>query len=134
MNALNWITLRELLAIRHEVSRANGIQRGILNAGGVYSAVRRPFTSYAGEALFPSLLEKVAALIHSLIAFHPFKDGNVPTALVAADVCLRLNGRRLAPSVAVEPFFWSIARGERDVPAIATWLEANVEAWDEETP
>jgi len=77
--------------------------------------------------LFLDLVSKVAALIHSLIAFHPFLDGNKRTALVAADVCLRLNGYRLVPSEQIEPFFWSVARGENDVNQIAQWLSTHVQ-------
>jgi death-on-curing protein len=61
--------------------------------------------------------------------FHPFADGNKRTALVASDICLRLNGYRLVPSEAVEPFFWAIARGEKDVEEIAIWLQSHVEPW-----
>jgi len=85
------------------------------------------FTAFAGEELFLDLVSKVAALIHSLIAFHPFLDGNKRTALVAADVCLRLNGYRLVPSEQIEPFFWSVARGENDVNQIAQWLSTHVQ-------
>jgi len=80
-------------------------------------------------ALFPDLVSKVAALIHSIIAFHPFADGNKRTALVAADVCLRLNGYRIVPSEEVEPFFWAVARGEREVDGIAQWLRSHTEPW-----
>ena len=73
--------------------------------------------------LFPDLTAKVAAQIHAISSYHPFVDGNKRTALVAADVCLRLNGYRLTNSDDVEPFFWSIARGERSVADIETWLK-----------
>ncbi len=45
------------------------------NPGGLESVLERPFTSLGGVALFPDLVSKVAALIHSIIAFHPFADG-----------------------------------------------------------
>ena len=68
-------------------------------------------------------MAKVAAQIHAISSYHPFVDGNKRTALVAADVCLRLNGYRLADSDKVESFFWSIARGEQSVVDIESWVK-----------
>jgi len=56
-------------------------------------------------------------------------DGNKRTALVAADVCLRLNGYRIIPSEEVEPFFWAVARSEREIDGIAEWLRVHTEPW-----
>lgn len=123
---MNWISLSELVIIHHRVIEETGGLPGVTNPGALESALARPFTAFAGEELFPELVSKVAALIHSLIAFHPFLDGNKRTALIAADVCLRLNGYRLVPSEQIEPFFWSIARGENDVNQIAQWLTTHV--------
>ena len=126
---MNWITLGELLLIHARVIDETGGVRGVINVGGLESALARPFSSFGGTELFADLTDKVAALIHSLIAFHPFADGNKRVALVAADVCLRLNDRRLVPSDVVEPFFWSIARGEQTIESIAAWLAQRVEPW-----
>ena len=68
-------------------------------------------------------MAKVAAQIHAISSYHPFVDGNKRTALVAADVCLRLNGYRLADSDDIESFFWSIARGEQSLENIGAMVE-----------
>ncbi|OGL06975.1 MAG: hypothetical protein A3I03_05000 [Candidatus Rokubacteria bacterium RIFCSPLOWO2_02_FULL_68_19] len=112
------------------IAEAGGLH-GITNPGGLESALARPFTAFGGQELFLDLWGKVAALVHSVIAFHPFADGNERTALVAADVCLRLNGFRLVPSGEVEPFFWAVARGEKAIEEIAAWLKAHSEPWQE---
>ena len=124
---MNWVSLRELLIIHEQVIAETGGMPGIMNPGALESALARPFTAFDGIELFPDLVSKVAALIHSLIAFHPFVDGNKRTALVAADVCLRLNGDRLVPSGEVAPFFWAVARGEKEIIQIAEWLRDHVE-------
>jgi death-on-curing protein len=128
---VNWITLRELLIIHERVIAETGGLVGLTNPAGLDSALTRPFTSFGGADLFPDLVTKISVLIHTIISFHPFVDGNKRVALAAADVCLRLNGFRLVPSTEIEPFFWSIARGEREVGAIAQWLKAHVEPWQE---
>ena len=128
---MNWVSLRELIIIHEQVIAETGGMPGIMNPGALESALARPFTAFDGIELFPDLVSKVAALIHSLIAFHPFVDGNKRTALVAADVCLRLNGDRLVPSDEVAPFFWAVARGEKEISQIAEWLRDHVEPWAE---
>lgn len=126
---MTWLSLRELLAIRRHVVAAGGLRRGVHNRGGLYSAVRRPFTAFSGYELFPTFHEKVAVLVHSLIAFHPFLEGNEATALVAADVCLRMNGFRIRNIGDAEAFFRAIARSEHDVASISEWLERHTESW-----
>ena len=128
---MNWITIEELLLIHEQVILETGGTPGILNLGGLESALLRPLTTLRGEELFPNLWDKAAVLIHSLISYHPFADGNKRTALVAADVFFRLNGYRLVPSDEVEPFFWAIARGEKNVNEIHDWLKSHTESWEE---
>jgi death-on-curing protein len=126
---MNWISLPELALIHERVIEETGGIHGVTNPGGLESALERPFTSFGGVAMFPDLVSKVAAFLHSIIVFHPFADGNKRTALIAADVCLRLNGYRIVPSEEVEPFFWAVARGEKEVDGIAEWLRSHTEPW-----
>ena len=128
---MNWISLEELLIIHEQVILETGGVQGVTNPGGLESALERPFTAFGGQEMFPTLLNKISALVHSIIAFHSFFDGNKRTALVAADVCLRLNGYRLIPSHEVEQFFWAIARGEHGIEEIRVWLDTHTEAWNE---
>jgi death on curing protein len=126
---MNWLSLPELTFIHERVIDETGGVHGVTNPGGLESALKRPFTSFGGVALFSDLFSKVAALIHSIIVFHPFTDGNKRTALVAADVCLRLNGYRIVPSEEVESYFWAVARGERENEEIAEWLRNHTGPW-----
>jgi death on curing protein len=128
---LKWISLDELVGIHEQVIAETGGTSGISYHGGLEAALARPFSGLGSEEVFPDLHSKAAALIHSVISFHPFVDGNKRTALVAADACLRLNGHRLVPSEELEPFFWAIARGEKTVEVIADWLRAHIEACQE---
>ncbi len=111
----------------HFSSSRNGGAGGVRDLNTLTSAVSRPFATFEGQDLYPNLFHKVAALIHSIAMSHPFVDGNKRVALVAGDVCLRLNGYRIVPSDEVEAFFWSIARGEQSVENIAEWLREHSE-------
>jgi death on curing protein len=100
---------------------------GIRDVGLLDSAVHRLQASFAEFDLYPTLAEKAAALLHSLIMNHPFVDGNKRTAFTAMDVFLRLNNFQL---VAYEDDLYelviSIAENRRPFDQIAPWLAAHL--------
>jgi death-on-curing protein len=120
---LNWINLKELVLIHELVINETGGAHGIINPIALESVLLRPFSSFEGKELFPDIWSKVAVLVHSLIAFHPFTDGKKRTAFVAAEVILKLNGYRITPAIEHEAFFWAIARGEKSIEEIQAWLK-----------
>lgn len=124
---MNWLSLRELVLIHGLVITETGGVHGIINPVALESALLRPFSSFEGQKHYPDIWQKVAVLIHSLIVFHPFADGNKRTAFVAADVIMKLNGYPLRPSPEHEAFFWAIARGEESEEEIAAWLKRAAE-------
>jgi death-on-curing protein len=68
----------------HEIiiSETGGLP-GLRDAAMLHSAVARPFATFDGKELYPSVFEKAGALFHSLIKSHPFMDGTKRTALAA---------------------------------------------------
>jgi len=62
----------------------------------IESAAGRPFHSAFGQDAYPTLVEKAAALFHSLISNHPFHDGNKRTAVLAFEMFLVANGHSRA--------------------------------------
>jgi len=75
------------------VGRGEVRDRGLLS-----SAAARPFQSAFGEEIHTTIERKGAALFHSLIANHPFHNGNKRTAVVALFHFLLANNR--CPGVA----------------------------------
>jgi death-on-curing protein len=65
---------------------------GLLDA-----AVHRPRASVLGQDAYPALLDKAAALLHSLAANHPLVDGNKRLAWLATYVFCAKNGVELDP-------------------------------------
>lgn len=87
------------------------------------SAARRPAISLFGQPQFPTLLDKAAALLHSLAYHHVFMDGNKRTAVIAVTAFLELNGWRVTWTHDTQyPFVLEVAQGLHDVPDIAEWL------------
>ena len=66
--------------------------RGYRDRNLLESAVGRPFATAFGKEAYSGLVQKSAALFHSLISNHPFLDGNKRTAVVALDHFLLANG------------------------------------------
>jgi death-on-curing protein len=62
------------------------------------SAAARPQASAFGADAYPSMLEKVAALIHSIARNHALVDGNKRLALAGGIAFLGVNGMRLTMS------------------------------------
>ncbi|MBK9125287.1 MAG: type II toxin-antitoxin system death-on-curing family toxin [Chloroflexi bacterium] len=93
------------------------------------SAVMRPRASAFGSDAYPTVVDKGAALFHSLILNHPFVDGNKRTAVITLVVFLNLNGLAEAwEEDDAYDFTISVARGERTVADVRDWIAARVRA------
>lgn len=87
------------------------------------SAAQRPAIVVFGEEQFPTLLDKAAALLHSLAYHHLFADGNKRTALRGITLFLEKNGHTLTWDDATEyDLLLEIAQGKYDVEQIAERL------------
>ena len=92
----------------------------------LHRAAARPMLVLFGEEVFPTLLDKAAALLHALAAHHLFYDGNKRTATAAAARFLEMNGWRPTwDDDSIYAFVLDVAQNKLDVPAIAAWLAAH---------
>lgn len=80
--------------------------------------------TFGGEDLYPSLLEKAAALGFSIIMNHPFVDGNKRIGHAAMETFLVLNGLEINASVdEQERMVLMLAAGELGREAFVEWLQ-----------
>lgn len=101
-----------------------GGSSGVWDAGALEAAVARPWGSSFGEAHFPTLFLKAAALCESIIQRHPFVDGNKRTGTAAGAYLLTTQGRRVAVERGrVEDFAVAVATGALTLEQMARWLE-----------
>jgi death-on-curing protein len=85
--------------------------------------------TFGGKDLYPSIVEKAAALGYSLIQNHPFLDGNKRTGHAAMEVFLFLNDFEIQSSVdEQETIILHVASGETDREAFTGWLRDHVTA------
>jgi death-on-curing protein len=115
-----YLDLEDLLHIAERVV-GNVVVRDL---GLLEAAAARPRASAFGEDAYASLLEKVAALIHSVARSHPLVDGNKRLALAAGIAFLGVNGVRLTmTNDEAYDLIISIATSQLDdIPAIAEIL------------
>jgi death-on-curing protein len=97
----------------------------VRDAGILDAATARTRASVYGEDAYPSLADKAAALLHSIVTGHPLVDGNKRLGWVAVRLFCRVNGHDLhAPIDDAFELVRAVAEGSlRDVPAIAARLQ-----------
>lgn len=89
--------------------------------------VERHKTKVFGKNFFPHILQRAAVLMHSIINFHPFVDGNKRAALLSVDFYLHWNGYDFMIPEDADDFTISIAKGEQGLNDILRWLERNTQ-------
>jgi death-on-curing protein len=95
------------------------------------SAADRPLIRVFGEEQFPTIIDKAAALLHSVAYHHLFGDGNKRTAQGALNLFLEANGYCLACDESdTASFILEIAQGQHPVEAVSTWLQDNARPID----
>lgn len=119
---VEFLDLEDLLALTDDLQAGPVRDAGLLEA-----AVARPRTTVFGDDAYPSVLDKAAALLHSVCRNHALVDGNKRLAWLATDVFLRINGIVLVMSDdEVFDLVMAVAEGSADIAAIATALDRAV--------
>lgn len=98
------------------------------------AAVHRPLAEFSGRALYKSIREQIAALIHAINSSHVFRDGNKRTSVAALVVLLDRNewtvtaedrgisNLLIAVATPAPPFDQGTELAVRE---IASWIRAN---------
>lgn len=92
---------------------------GIRDFGALESALAQPRATFDQVELYPTLIDKVAALCHALIANHPFVDGNKRIEHAAMEPCYSLMDTRLSPRFPNRSvLFWRLQEAMLAVPIL----------------
>jgi death-on-curing protein len=126
---MRFLTLIEVLELHRRVIEQSGGAFGIREVGLLESAIAQPRMAFGGEDLYPSLIEKAAALGFSIIMNHPFVDGNKRTGHAVTETFLVLNGMEISASIdEQESVILAIASGELGRDTFVEWLKRNTTA------
>ncbi len=126
MKNVRYLSLDVVIAIHDDLIERYGGSFGIRDVGLLHSALSRPQATFAGEDLYPDLLDKAAALFHSLMFNHAFVDGNKRTTITATARFLFVNSYEL--NIDDKEFVDFPLRAERkhlNIEEISKWLKKN---------
>jgi len=73
---MRFLSLAEVLELHRLVIRPSGGSAGVRDLGALESAIAQPRMTFDQSDLYSTIEEKAAALCLSIIANHPFVDGN----------------------------------------------------------
>lgn len=125
--ATRFLSLAEILDLYGRVLVLGGGSSAIRDLGALESALAQPRATFGEDDLYPTLVEKAAALGFSLIRNHPFVDGNKRIGHAAIEVFLVLNGHQLDATVDdAERVILGVAAGTIGRDEFAEWIRQHL--------
>ena len=120
---MRYLTLGEVIELHGRVLQVGGGAPGIRDLGGLDSALAQPMATFGGVDLYPTLVEKAAALCFALVQNHPFVDANKRVGHAAMETFLILNGAEIDAFVDdQEHLILDLAAGRIDRSHLTDWL------------
>ena len=116
-----------VLTLHMRIIETSGGSDGVRDYNGLESAIAQPRMTFGGQDLYPTVVEKAAALCFSLIQNHPFVDGNKRVGHAAMEVFAILNGYTIDASVDTqEQLILGIASGDVSREQLVEWLTEHI--------
>jgi death-on-curing protein len=123
---IRYLSAEQLQWIHRRVTEATGGNPRTRDFNLVQSSAVRPSGGVGDRDTYRTLPEKAAALLESLVLYHPFVDGNKRTALVATGIFLENNGHTLVfRPAAADNFLRRLAARSLPFTEVARWVEAH---------
>ena len=120
---MRYLTLGEVVELHRRLLEMTGGAPGIRDLSALDSAIAQPKATFGGVDLYPTLVEKAAALCFSLVRNHQFVDGNKRVGHAATETFLVLNGATIdAPVEDEEHLMLDLAAGRIDRTRLTDWL------------
>ncbi len=121
------ISVRQVEEIHKILIDQFGGSHGVRDYGSLSSALSRPFQTFDDKELYPTPIEKAAALIESILINHPFVDGNKRTGYVLMRLLLIQHSFDIEASQDEKyQFVISIASGKSNFSDIVYWLQYHI--------
>jgi len=86
------IKAEDVLKIHKLLINQFGGSHGVRDESSLNSAINRPFATFDKKELYPEPVDKAAAILESIVTYHPFIDGNKRTGYVLARLLLLKSG------------------------------------------
>ena len=120
------ISEKEVLEIHAILIERFGGSDGIRDKELLDSALNRPYQTFDGNELYPTPIDKAAAILESIVKNHPFVDGNKRTGYVLARLLMMSKQLDIQAEQGQKyQLVISISKGEISFDQIKEWLEKN---------
>lgn len=130
IDSLVIVTPQQVLFIHDEQVRRHGGSLGVRDWNMFKSTCLQPYASFGGKDLYPTIFEKSATFLRSMIKDHPFVDGNKRTGITVTQLMLELNEYRFTGERhVIYNFLISVANENLSVGEIAAWLKSHTEKY-----
>ena len=124
---MRYLTLNEVLDLYYRILEQSGGAVGMRDMGALESAIAQPRLTFEAAELYPTLVDKAAALGFSLINNHPFVDGNKRIGHAAMELFLILNGHEIEANVdEQEQLILNVAAGQIKREELTDWLRSHI--------
>ncbi len=118
---MNYLSPSEILYIHSRVTSEIGGRDGI----GDTKILKRTVSYIKNNEVFPTLFDKAGALIFAIAKKKPFASGNLPTALTAMAVFLKINKKEFDASSPATFDFFKNNLFTASVKDLSEWLAKN---------
>ena len=120
------IDFGEIIQIHNNLIRQYGGMEGIRDINQLKSCLDKPYMSAFEQDLYPTIYDKAACLLESIMTTHPFADGNKRTAFMVMKHVLAKEGIKFERTYdQCRRYIVNIVDKEKDVEEIAEWLRRN---------
>ncbi len=118
------ISKEEVLFIHSKLIEEHGGSHGVRDDNSLEASINRPFATFDGIDLYPTAIEKAAAVFESIIINHPFIDGNKRTGYSIANLFLYDNGYDIKASQEEKyDFVIEATKGNLQIENIIEWFQ-----------
>lgn len=121
------INLQEAEKIHKILIEKFGGTGGVRDIRSLDSALKRPYATFDKKDLYPTPIEKAAAIIESITINHPFLDGNKRMGYVLMRLLLLEHQHDIIASNSEKySLVLSISKGELNFKGICTWIQNRI--------
>ena len=118
------ISVKEAVSIHDILIDKFGGAKGLRDKGTLESALSRPHMTFEKQDLYPTPVQKAAAILESIVKNHPFIDGNKRTGYVLMRLTLMEAGMDIEANQDDKyEFVISVSKGELGFDQIKNWIE-----------
>jgi death on curing protein len=117
------IAIEDVIRIHRILVDQFGGTHGLRDKSALESAISRPFAKFDNQELYPSPIEKAAAILESVVTNHPFIDGNKRIGYVLARLLILKSGLDIhATQQDKYDLVLGVSKGELKYDNIKCWL------------